>query len=97
MCLIGELPALLFFCFSYESRAVDCAGCDFVHLLLGFGMLSQSSEMSPSQYFLPISPSVFTFPFKTNTNMATPAASGSWQSACLAAPTLEVQIILADC
>lgn len=53
--------------------------------------------MSPSQYFLPISPSVFTFPLKTNTNMATPAASGSWQSACLAAPTLEVQIILADC
>ena len=52
--------------------------------------------MSPSQYFLPISPSVFTFPFKTNTNMATPAASGSRQSACLAAPTLEVQIILAD-
>lgn len=42
--------------------------------------------------------SVFTFSFKTKTNLAkTPTASDSWHPACLAAPTFEVQIILADC
>lgn len=83
-CLPGERPLFLSSCFPNGSQAIDSRGCAYTPpLLLGFSMQSQSSQMSPYQYFLLVSPSVVTFLFKINTNTAN--SYSLWQ---LAAHTL---------